>query len=107
MKRLSIFAVALVCLVDLISCESTDYAPPPVTSQMARVGSGEHVDLARLHDGRALFASRCIECHTLPPVSRYSVGEWPRLVDKMSGRANLKPGERDALVAYLRAARSK
>ena len=74
---------------------------------MARVGSGQHVDLATLRDGRTLFVSRCIECHTLPMVSRYSAGEWPNLVDKMSGRADLKPGERDALVAYLRAARSK
>ena len=65
MKRLSILVAALICL--LVSCESTGYAPPPVTSQMA-ARTGQHVDLATLRDGRTLFVSRCIECHTLPVV---------------------------------------
>jgi len=60
-----------------------------------------------LREGRTLFVSRCIECHTLPAVSRYNAAAWPRLVDKMSGRANLKPAERDAIVAYLLAVRGQ
>lgn len=107
MKKLSTFAATLVCLVDLVSCELTNYAPPPVTSKVATVGARQHVDLATLREGRVLFVSRCIECHTLPAVSSHNFQEWPRLVDKMSGRANLKPHERDAIVAYLRAARSQ
>jgi mono/diheme cytochrome c family protein len=105
MKDLSIFGAAFVCL--LVSCESTNYAPPLVASEMAKVGTRQNVDLATLREGRVLFVSRCIECHTLPAVFSRNLQEWPRLVDKMSGRANLKPHERDAIVAYLRAARSQ
>jgi cytochrome c5 len=97
--------LALVCIAHLIGCESTSHAPPPVTSQMARVGTKQHVDLATLHEGRRLFVSRCIECHTLPTVSAHSAAEWPRLIDEMAGRANLKPAERNAVLAYILAAR--
>jgi mono/diheme cytochrome c family protein len=102
MRKVSIFVV-LACL--LVSCESTNYVPS-VTSQMATARKGQHVDLAMLRNGRALFVSRCIECHTLPAVWRYSVEDWPELVDKMSGRATLKPMERDAIIAYILAIRS-
>jgi hypothetical protein len=101
MRKVSIF-VMLACL--LVSCESTNYVPS-VTSQMATARKGQHVDLAMLRNGRALFVSRCIECHTLPVVWRYSVEDWPELVDEMSGRATLKPMERDAIIAYILAIR--
>jgi mono/diheme cytochrome c family protein len=70
--------------------------PPVVTNK--------DVDLALMQRGRALFTQRCIECHTLPPVRRYSREEWPRLVDAMAPRASLRPNERDAIVAYILAA---
>jgi hypothetical protein len=101
LRKLACFLFAFA----LVSCESTNYAPPLVTAQMAK-GGGQHADLAMLRDGRTLFVSRCIECHTLPAVRRYSVGDWPKLVDKMSGRASLKPIERDAIIAYIIASRS-
>jgi mono/diheme cytochrome c family protein len=107
MKKLSIFALALFCIVDLTSCESTSFAPPPVTAEMAKAGPRQHVDLATLRQGRTLFVSRCIECHTLPAVARYPADAWPVLVDEMADRASLKPVQRNAIVAYLQAARSE
>jgi hypothetical protein len=101
MKKASIFVV-LACL--LVSCESTNYAPP-VTLQMATARKGQHVDLAILREGRTLFVHRCIECHTLPMLWRYSTEDWPDIVDSMSRRASLKPAERDAIVAYILAVR--
>jgi hypothetical protein len=101
MKKASIFVV-LACL--LVSCESTNYAPP-VTLQMATARKGQHVDLAILREGRTLFVHRCIECHTLPVLWRYSTEDWPDIVDSMSRRASLKPAERDAIVAYILAVR--
>lgn len=108
MKNLSILICTLLCIVDLNSCETANFAPPPpVTSQMASVGRAQHVGVATLREGRALFVSRCIDCHTLPVVSRYGAAEWPQLVDKMSRRADLKRSERDAIVAYILAARAQ
>ena len=106
-KRLAIFAAAIICLVDLSSCGTTSFTPPPVTEKLARAGARQHVDLATLHEGRALFVSRCIECHTLPAVSQHSATEWPRLIDEMAGRASLKSTQRDAVLAYILVAHSQ
>jgi len=102
MKKVSIFLV-LTCL--LLGCGLTNYIPP-VTSQMATARKGQHVDLAMLREGRALFAHRCIECHTLPVLWHYSTQDWPEIVNSMSHRASLKPAEREAIVAYILAVRS-
>ncbi len=56
-KRLAISAAAIICLVDLSSCGTISFAPPPVTEELARAGARQHVDLATLHEGRALFTS--------------------------------------------------
>ena len=99
---MSIF-VALAC--PLASCELTNYVPP-VTSQITTAREGQHVDLAMLREGRTLFVHRCIECHTLPALWRYSTEDWPEIVNSMSHRASLKPAERKAIVAYILAVRS-
>jgi hypothetical protein len=104
MKRL-IIIVLPICL--LFSCESINYVPP-VTQKMATASGrkGQRVDLAMLQEGRTLFVHRCIECHTLPPFWHYRTGDWPNIIDSMSHRASLKPAERDAVIAYILAARS-
>ena len=102
MKKL--FIAALI----LVSCESTNYVPP-VTPQMATATSkkGTHADVAKLREGRTLFVHRCIECHTLPVIWRYSLQDWPGIVNSMSHRASLKLAERDAIVAYILAVRAQ
>jgi mono/diheme cytochrome c family protein len=101
MKKL--FLAALI----LVSCESTNYVPL-ATPQMAAATSrkGTHVDVTKLREGRTLFVHRCIECHTLPPIWKYSREDWPRIVNSMSHRANLKPAERDAVIVYILAVRA-
>ena len=106
-KRLAIFAAAIICLVDLSSCGTTSFAPPPVTEKLARADARQHLDLATLNEGRALFTSRCIECHTLPAISQHSATEWPGLIDEMAGRASLKSTQRDAVLAYILVAHSQ
>jgi len=102
MKTMSIL-LTLICL--LVSCETANYVPP-VTPQMASATKQHPVDLATLREGRMLLVQRCIECHTLPPLWRYSAEDWPEIVNSMSHRASLKPAEREAIVAYILAVRS-
>jgi hypothetical protein len=94
-------------IVTFAACETANYAPP-ATISMARPTSlaKQQVDLAKLERGRTLFVHRCIECHTLPPMWKYSREDWPRIVNDMSHRASLKPAERDAIVAYILAVRA-
>jgi hypothetical protein len=102
----SIFVTTLLCL--FVSCESTIYyTPPVVTSKMARTRHEQPVDLTTLQKGRTLFVHRCIECHTLPPIWHYRVEDWPPIVDSMARRASLKPADREAIIAYIRAVRAQ
>ncbi len=66
----------------------------------------QRVDMQTLDRGRKLFVRRCIECHTLPPLWKYAREDWPQIVNDMSHRASLKPEEREAIIAYILAARS-
>jgi hypothetical protein len=83
------------------------FAPPPVTAKLATASSGQYPNIAMLREGRVLFVHRCIECHTLPPFWHYRVEDWPKIVDSMAHRSNLKPAERDAVVAYILAVRAQ
>jgi len=87
----------------IVSC--TSLAPPPeVSPALVANARGDHADANVLATGRKLFVSRCLECHTLPSATQHSRDEWPHLVNRMSGRANLSTSEQAALGAYLRAA---
>jgi hypothetical protein len=100
MKRFVVAGFLLSMLLSFSGCETTK--PPAVTEAMARGGASQE----RLTEGRALFVSRCIDCHSLPPITKYSAEEWPGLVGKMSGRAHLSADQKESVIAYILAARS-
>jgi mono/diheme cytochrome c family protein len=85
-------------LIVFLSCETANYAPAVRSTSR---------DFSRLERGRMLFVHRCIECHTLPPIWKYSREDWPKIVNDMSHRASLNPAERDAVIAYILAIRSR
>ena len=87
----------LVCLA-FVGCETANYAP--------FIRSTSH-NAAQLQRGRSLFVHRCIECHTLPPIWKYSREDWPKIVNDMSHRASLKPADREAVIAYILAVRTE
>ena len=95
--------VAVVIPLFIVSC--ANFAPPPAVSPALIANARpDHVDAGQLQNGHRLFVSRCLECHTLPPVTKYSRDEWPYLVSRMSNRANLSGSDQSAIIAYLRAA---
>jgi cytochrome c5 len=98
-------AATIFFLLVVSACENVSYGPPPMNAAVVRAGAVDHVAEQQLRDGRTLFVSRCIACHTLPQVAHYPVRAWPHIVDHMAKRANLKAGEREALVSYLVAVR--
>ena len=95
--RLPIFAAFLICV--FLGCETANYAPV--------VTSPRKMEANKLQGGRQLFVHRCIECHTLPAIWKYSREDWPKIVNDMSYRASLNPQEREAVIAYILAARSQ
>jgi mono/diheme cytochrome c family protein len=92
-----------IIILFVVSCAS--FAPPPeISPALVANARPDHADANMLATGRKLFVSRCLECHTLPSVTKHSREEWPHFVSRMSGRANLSVDEEAAIVAYLRAA---
>ena len=88
----------LACLV-FAGCETANYAPI--------VTMPRKTDATKLQRGRQLFVHRCIECHTLPPIWKYSNEDWPKIVNDMSHRASLKAADREGVIAYILAARKQ
>jgi cytochrome c5 len=54
-----------------------------------------------LDRGRSLYVRRCSGCHNLILPGAHQPEDWPRLVDDMSEKARLRPGERDDVVRFL------
>jgi len=97
--------IIVVLSLFLVACATGDFAPPPRVSP-ALIASArlDRISTQELSIGREVFVSRCLECHTLPSVAKYSRNEWPRLVARMAGRANLTVSDQEAVTSYLRAA---
>jgi cytochrome c5 len=83
------------------ACGTTSLDAPPVTAALV----GNRRNAQELTLGRNVFVNRCIECHTLPRIHEHTAADWPRIVNKMSARADLTPAEHEALVAYILAVR--
>jgi mono/diheme cytochrome c family protein len=94
----------LILMLALPGCALDKFTPPPVSPELIAHARSDRADAQTLSHGRALFVSRCLECHTLPSVTKHSPNDWPHFVSRMSGRARLTASERDAIIAYLRAA---
>jgi mono/diheme cytochrome c family protein len=91
----------------IAACATDHFAPPPVSSTLIARARCDHVTAQQVSQGRVLFLHRCLECHTLPVVTKYSRDEWPHLVSRMASRADLTPAEEQSIVAYLRAAATR
>jgi mono/diheme cytochrome c family protein len=95
--------VSPIVILFIVSC--ANLAPPPdVSPDLISNARPDHVDAAQLQDGRRLFVSHCLECHTLPRVTKYNREQWPHLVSRMAARANLSASDQKAITVYLRAA---
>src|ERR1700731_5413822 len=90
--------LAFTAFVLFTGCQTGSDTVPVITAEAA-LHSGQFT--STLREGRFLFVRRCIECHALPVVSQRRAEDWPAIVARMSARADLKPAERDAIIAYV------
>jgi mono/diheme cytochrome c family protein len=71
-----------------------------------RAGVRQKADAPTLAAGRSVYLHRCIQCHALPDVSRFSPPRLTAVVANMSHRANLNPEQHEAVLKYLLTIRS-
>ena len=51
--------------------------------------------------GKALYENNCVRCHKLKDPAKYTMAQWPRLVDKMQKRAKITDEQKALILSYL------
>lgn len=88
---------ALVALV-LAGCGGS-WIPVATEADAVRASS----TVAELNRGRTLLVGSCGNCHQAPSPRDRRAAEWPDEVEEMRERADLEPGEAEAITRYLAA----
>lgn len=82
-------------------------APEVDAAMVARAqASDAKVDAARLTHGREMLMTRCTECHKRPGPESEDADDWPSVAERMGKKAKMEPDDRQAMLAYLLAARA-
>ena len=79
---------------------------PPVDEGLLSLGKHLAVDPQALIRGREVYLNRCISCHNIEPVARYTQDEWKRIVPDMARESNLDDLQEKDLLSYILIARS-
>jgi mono/diheme cytochrome c family protein len=107
LKRILSVIAAGIAATLLGSCETGSSPAPRITPGMIPAGAMRSAAAIQLTQGRSLFLTRCVACHALPAIGDHPTQEWPRIVNEMAGRSELKRTERDAVLAYILAVRGR
>ncbi|HEX5002037.1 MAG TPA: cytochrome c [Bacteroidia bacterium] len=81
-------------LIGLTGCATSLYVP---TQEMA----SNDATLEQLTEGRALYASKCGNCHKLHRPAEYDAERWTRNLNKMQKRAKITEEEKGLIYQYL------
>lgn len=101
MSRESSLARVLLLLAALSggSCVSLEKAAPPVAMLATSVVSK---NTAQLSSGRDIYVTRCIKCHSVEPVAKYSRVRWEQdILPEMAEETKLTVAESEAVKAYV------
>lgn len=85
-------------------CASLEQTAPAVSPQILK--ASRSADAGVLEHGRRILTTRCIKCHSLEPIGKYTPEEWVESLADMSKRSKLTPAEHQALERYVLAARA-
>ena len=89
-KRLFSMAVVI-----LLGCAGTMFA----TTQDDTIKNKAAVD--SVSTGNALYLKSCVRCHKLKDPARYTMTQWPGLVNKMQKRSKIPDQEKAMILSYL------
>lgn len=51
--------------------------------------------------GKTLYENSCVRCHKLKAPSKYTVQQWPALVNKMQRRSKITDEQKATILKYL------
>lgn len=82
-------------------CATTAELAPPVEGVVLSGGDRLGYGWEEVKRGREIYLSKCIKCHAVRRVRKYSAERWDGLLAKMSVKAKLDEGEESAVGAYV------
>ena len=101
-----VYLVGVAYVVAMISgCVSLDELVPPVDQRVVAMGVRAGIAPQSLERGRQIYLNRCIGCHSIEPVGRYSVDHRRKTISEMSEMAKLDKAQETDLLDYLLTAR--
>ncbi len=99
-KRWPLLAGTLGVTLTLTGCLTLEEMAPPVGPAF----SIAETNGATLETGRDLYVIDCTRCHSVEPISRYSVAHWRDIIKRMAPESKLDETQTAALRAYVLAA---
>ena len=82
-------------VVFLLSSAANMFAAAPNDSIKSKLP----IDSVRM--GKELYANSCVRCHKLKEPSKYTIQQWPGLVNKMQKRAKITDNQKAIILSYL------
>ncbi len=85
----------------LAGCASLVERAPLVTPERMAAASGRGIDPGVAARGRDLYVGACARCHSPVAVASRTPQQWDGILPRMAAKAQLAPGDLDALRAYV------
>ena len=79
----------------LLSCFGTLFA----ITQNDTITSKSNVDSVKT--GKTLYENKCVRCHKLKDPAKYTMAQWPGLVNKMQKRSKITDEQKKLILSYL------
>lgn len=98
MNRNRLFAMSIVILLSTAGSVFAVKQPDTLKSKMP-------VD--SIATGKGLYERSCQRCHKLKDPAKYTVVQWPGLVNKMQKRAKITDTEKAIILTYLKSQAKK
>ena len=94
--------IALACsLLLVIGCETLCEIAPPLQGSLLVVATDNGELVSQLQQGRHVYITTCVRCHSPEPIERYSERQWDSILPRMATLAELNSDDRDAVKAYV------
>ena len=80
--------ILLSCMGTISAITQNDTLPNKLKSDSVRTG-------------KALYENNCVRCHKLKNPAKYTMVQWPGLVNKMQKRAKITDEQKTLILTYL------
>lgn len=94
-------SLATLLTLTTIGCMSLEEMAPSVDDRLVRLGERQMLDTQTLIRGREIYLNRCISCHNIEPVGRYTREQWEFIIPDMARESNLDDQQEHDLLSYI------